>query len=226
MATRRAVLLAVAMLALHAGNRLATAQAPPVASCATVYVVNHGWHAGIVVPSEDFAPRAFFRETRFADRRWLEFGWGDAEFYQTPDAGLALAFRALFASTGTVMHVVGIDGPPPAAYPRREVLALELPPAGYRAVLGHIKASFAAGADGRPILSKDGRDGRSAFYRALGKYHIRRTCNTWLAEALVKGGLPLDPEEAARIEDLLPQLRALRWNGCKASREAAAPEVE
>ena len=226
MAMRQAAFLAVAVLALHFGSLPAAVKAAPTAGCATVYVVNHGWHAGLVVASEDFAPRAFFRETQFADWRWLEFGWGDADFYQTPDAGLALAFRALFASTGTVMHVVGFDNPPRAAYPRREVVALQLPPAGYRAVLSHIKASFAMGADGLPILSKDGGDRRSAFYRALGKYHIRRTCNTWLAEALVKGGLPLDPDEAARIEDLLPQLRAVRWNGCKASREAAEPEVE
>ena len=117
------------------------------------------------------------------------------------------------------MHVVGFNSPPARAYPSRETLALKLTPTGYRAVLTYIKDSFARGPDERPALSKDRDDGRSAFYKARGSYSILRTCNTWLAEALAEGGLPLAPEEAARAEDLMVQLKGLQWDGCRASRE-------
>lgn len=224
MHARRAAFLVLALLALLSGDRQAAAQRAPAAECATIFVINHGWHTGIAVPAADFAPGAFFREKQLTDRRWLEFGWGDAAFYQTPDAGLGLALRALFAPTDTVMHVVGFDNPPTKAYPTREALALGFPPAGYRAVLGYIKGSFARDAEDRPVLSKDPKDGRSAYFKARGRYSILRTCNTWLAEALVAGGLPLDPEEAARAEDLMAQLRSLKWDGCKATREVEEEE--
>jgi len=221
MRARRAALIAVALLAHVAGGRVAAEE------CATVYVINHGWHIGLAAPATDFAPGAFFRERTFERWRWLEFGWGDAAFYQTPDAGLGLALRALFTPTDTVMHVVGFDNPPPRAFPTRETLAVRLPLAGYRATLAFIKDSFARGEDSMPVLSKDSGDGRSAFYKAIGSYSILRTCNTWLAEALAKAGLPLDPDRAARAEDLMAQLKALRWNGCRAIREeTSGNEVE
>lgn len=226
MPPRRAVIVVFALLALAYGGRAAGAQATPNSACPTVYVIDHGWHTGIVVPARDFAPRPYFREKQFRDWRWLKFGWGDAAFYQTPDAGLGLALRALFTPTDTVMHVVGFNSPPARAYPTRETLALKLSPSGYRKVLSYIKGSFALGEDSRPALSKDSKDGRSAFFKALGSYSILRTCNTWLAEVLVKGGLPLDPDAAARAEDLMAQLRALRWNGCTATREAVESAEE
>jgi len=219
MRPRRAALVVCALLALIPGGRAAAPEGAAKPACATVHVINHGWHMGIAVPAADFGPKAFFREKTFGGWRWLEFGWGDAEFYQTPDAGLGLALRALLSPTDTVMHVVGYNNPPAKAYPPQETLALKLTPAGYRAVLAYIKDSFGRGEEKKPALSKDGNDGRSAFYKAVGSYSILRTCNTWLAEALVKGGLPLDPEEAARAEDLMAQLKALRWEGCRSSRE-------
>jgi uncharacterized protein (TIGR02117 family) len=226
MLSRRAAILAFALLALQFGGPAARGQATPKSACPTVYVIDHGWHTGIVVPARDFAPRAYFREKQFRDWRWLKFGWGDAAFYQTPDAGLGLALRALLTPTDTVMHVIGFNSRPARAYPTRETLALKLSPSGYRKVLSYIKGSFALGEDGRPTLSKDGKDGRSGYFKALGSYSILRTCNTWLAQALVKGGLPLDPDDAARAEDLMAQLRALRWNGCTATREAPEPAEE
>ena len=226
MLSHRAAIVVLALLAPLPGGSAAEAQAAAKPSCPTVYVINHGWHTGLVVSAVDFAPSAFFREKQVRDWRWLKFGWGDAAFYQTPDAGLGLALRALLTPTDTVMHVIGFNSPPARAYPTRETLALKLSPAGYRAVLGYIKGSFALGEDGRPALSKDGKDGRSVFYKALGSYSILRTCNTWLAQALVTGGLPLAPDEAARADDLMVQLRALRWTGCQATRDAPETEEE
>lgn len=194
--------------------------------CSTVYVVDHGLHTGIVVPARDFGPGAFFREKKFNDWRWLQFGWGDAAFYQTPDAGLLLGLRAIFTPTDTVMHIVGLNDPPAKAFPTRETVALRVMPSGYRAILDYIKGSFARDAEGRPVLSTHGLDGRSSFYTALGSYHVFRTCNTWLTEALVKGGLPLDPENAVRAGDVMAQLRALRWDGCKATRNEEEEESE
>jgi len=222
MAPWRAALVVCALLALIPGGRAAEPEGAAKPACPTVYVTNHGWHTGIAVPAADFGPTGFFREKTFGGWHWLEFGWGDAEFYQTPDAGLGLALRALLSPTDTVMHVVGYNNPPAKAYPTQETLALKLTPAGYRAVIAYIRDSFARDADGKPALSKDGIDGRSAFYKAVGSYSIRRTCNTWLAEALAEGGLPLDPEEAGRAEDLMAQLKALRWDGCRATREEEA----
>lgn len=220
MLSRRKAIAAFAALALCSGSRVVRAQAVPESDCATIYVIDHGWHTAIVMPARDFEPKGFFRETTFNDRRWLELGWGDATYYETPGAGVWLGLRALFTPTDTVMQVIGFDEPAAKTFPGLEIVKLRVSPSGYRTIIEYIKGSFARDTDGRPVLSMHGRDGRSSFYKAPGVYHVFRTCNTWLAEVLIKGGLPLDPHDAVRAGDIMAQLRALRWNGgCKAIRE-------
>lgn len=77
-----------------------------------VHVVRGGWHSGIVVP------RALVLGSELGELRglpagdWLEFGWGDRAYFTAPDPDLAMALAAGFASTASVMHVVGHAEPP------------------------------------------------------------------------------------------------------------------
>ena len=96
---------------------------PPKPGTATteVFVVNHGYHAGIVVPLAALADAASrhglralgYVATRFADFDRLEIGWGDEGFYRevpTPASlTVGLAIRALFQPGNlSVLHVVGV----------------------------------------------------------------------------------------------------------------------
>ena len=47
-----------------------------------VYVVNHGWHTGFVLPASDIQHVIPELKNRFGNAPYIEFGWGDNEFYQ------------------------------------------------------------------------------------------------------------------------------------------------
>ena len=46
-----------------------------------VYVVNHGWHTGFVLPASDIQQVIPELKNRFGNAPYIEFGWGDNEFY-------------------------------------------------------------------------------------------------------------------------------------------------
>lgn len=206
-----AAVLAVLLALLFAAP--AFAQNLP-ASCRTLHVVDNGWHAGIIIAARDFAPARFLGSDYFKGKDWLEFGWGDAGFYQAKEISAGLALRALFWPSEAVMHVYGFNGLPMRVFGKNKVVALRLPEAGYRKLLDGLRGGFARGSGGRVMPLKRGLYGRSHFYRGTGSYSVMRTCNTWIAEVLAAGGVAVDPDDAARSSDLMWQLRRLPADGC------------
>ena len=61
----------------------------------TIYLVNHGWHTGILVPQQSFTQKVPQLVARFNQADYLEFGWGDKGFYQADKITLGLAIKAL-----------------------------------------------------------------------------------------------------------------------------------
>src|ERR1041385_8854684 len=73
-----------------------------------IYVISNGYHAGLALPRDklkEFAggrsyPALSAVTQRFAAFDWIEFGWGEREFYRSVpavgDMNLWLALRALF----------------------------------------------------------------------------------------------------------------------------------
>src|SRR5262245_30222135 len=67
-----------------------------------VFVVSHGYHAGIVVPRGPMADVASAQGQaalvllagRFSDYRWLEIGWGDEGFYTSVPTIASLTVRS------------------------------------------------------------------------------------------------------------------------------------
>jgi uncharacterized protein (TIGR02117 family) len=187
------------------------------ASCRTVHVVDNGWHTGIIIPARNFAPARFLGSDYFKGKEWLEFGWGDAGFYQAKDISAGLALRALFWPTEAVMHVYGFNGAPPRVFRKNQLVTLHIPASGYRKLLDGLRGGFARGTAGQVIPLKPGLHGRSHFYRGTGSYSVMRTCNTWTAEVLAAGGVAIDPDDAARASDVMWQLRRLPQDGCPQS---------
>ncbi|MGH6620708.1 MAG: DUF2459 domain-containing protein [Alphaproteobacteria bacterium] len=190
--------------------------APP---CRPVYILRHEWHAGIIVDRRDVAADFGLNTPDLLAKEWLEFGWGDEDFYQTPDAGLLLGLKAIFLRNDSVMHVHAFDGAPDRVFPQSEVVALRLPAEGYARLLAFIRASFKRDAESRVRRLGPGLYGLSYFYEGEGAYHAFRTCNTWAAEALAAGGFPIDPSGLVTVGQLMDGLRGKMAAGC-ASAEA------
>ena len=57
-------------------------------------------------PSADLPNRDWSVLKSFPQARYLEFGWGDAAYYQAPDQSFGVTIAAVFWPTPTVMEVV------------------------------------------------------------------------------------------------------------------------
>jgi uncharacterized protein (TIGR02117 family) len=173
----------------------------------TVHVVRHGWHSGLVIPRDAVPPEAWPAPASFRAARFLEVGWGDRAFYQSPDAGIRLALGASLASEGSVLHAAGLDRPPAERFPRATITPVVLSARGAGALVRFVSGAYALDAAGRPIDLGPGLYPGSRFYAAAGRYSLLYTCNTWIAEALQAGGCPITPAWAFTAGALAFQAR-------------------
>src|SRR4051794_35745403 len=184
-----------------------------------VYAISNGYHAGLALPREKLAefaggrgyPALIAVTQRFAAFDWIEFGWGEREFYQSVstigDMNWRMALRALFAGGNrSVVHVVGISGDPVQAF-RAEMMKVPLSWNGFDQMLQKLEATFVPPQNGAlPDLGR-GLYGPSLFYPASGTFRITRVCNHWIADLLGAAGLASKPVLAAFPQALLFELR-------------------
>jgi uncharacterized protein (TIGR02117 family) len=184
-----------------------------------VYVISNGYHAGLALPRARLAEFASGRgypaliavTQRFAAFDWIEFGWGEREFYQSvPTLGeinWRMALRALFQpGNRSVVHVVGISGDPVQAF-RAEMMKVPLSWNGFDQMLQKLDATFVTPQNGALLDLGRGLYGPSLFYPANGSFGITRVCNHWIGDLLGAAGLPANPVLATLPQGLMLNLR-------------------
>lgn len=186
-----------------------------------VYVVDHGYHAGLIVPVDrlrqfgfqDNREGAIATSQRFIGHRWLEIGWGYEPFYrQVPTLeklDWTLAFAAVTNTTSrtSVLHLVGIDQAPGEAFSSSRVLHLVLSEPGFgRLVKAYNEAVF-IGDKREPQELGPGLYGDSAFYRANGVFNGLNDCNQWVARLLSASGVPVSQAYSSTSLGLMTELR-------------------
>jgi uncharacterized protein (TIGR02117 family) len=190
-----------------------------------VFVVYDKWHAAIVVSTADIAVRAIPETAHFPGAQYIEFSWGDAEFFPAPKAGVGLALKAAFWSRGSVLHLVGFDGMVRDKYPGAEILAIGLDEAEFRRLIGFISAEFKREQPAGSATPSAGLFAQSRFFPANSKFSVLRTCNAWVAEAFVAAGLPLRAELVFTAGDLAGRLRPFAIQTEPAKTVGQAPRV-
>jgi len=199
------VFVAAIFVTLRSGDR-ALYPAPAGEPTVRVFVVSHGYHAGIVLPRPLLAEVASRRgyaalvavASRFGAYSFVEMGWGDEEFYRSvptiASVTVPMAARALFLpGNASVLHVVGLSYPPRTAFPLADIIALDLSADGFDRMLRRIDATFAPATGGPVEDAGPGLYGPSRFYRARGTFNILHVCNHWLADLLDAAGVPTAP---------------------------------
>lgn len=153
-----------------------------------VSVVSHGWHTGLVIPSQAVASAIPEIARRFPDATWLEFGWGDEGFYKAEDITPALVIQAVLWPTDSVMHVVALTRQAEDFFPNSETRSFCLDDDNVEALVRFIVSSFARDQDNRIIKQDSGIYGDSQFYQGVNSYHLFNTCNAWTASGLERAG--------------------------------------
>lgn len=167
--------------------RVRTCLTSPQGDCHRIYVVNLGWHTGIAIASAELtAPlRQLLPES--ASSPWLEFGWGDRDFYMGSGYSWLGAVHAALFSSGSVMHIAGVTSPP-QFFADADVTELKVSAAGFIRLQETILSTLAL--DDRGALDTLGKSlyGDGHFYRAHGSFSLVRTCNSWASSALADAG--------------------------------------
>jgi len=158
------------------------------ASAATLYMVNHGWHTGLVIRRGDI-PAGMWPEQRQAPPgEYLEVGWGQREFYQTRDPSLLQALGAALWPAPGILHLVGFNGPVDVQFPYSEVIALQVDAAAMTRVAQYISDAYERNAAGGIKRMGQGLYGDSRFFAGRENFHLLRTCNVWTGRALRLAG--------------------------------------
>jgi uncharacterized protein (TIGR02117 family) len=217
-----ALFLAAAWLTSRPGDP--SVYPPPASAVSTynVYVVSHGYHAGLVIRRSDLADIAsrtgnvalISVANRFGGFGWIEFGWGDESFYREApyisSVTIGLALRALFSpGNRSVLHVVGLTAEPQLVFRSSTIVRMQLGRVSFERLLHALDRTFAREPDGKlPGDLGRGLYGPSLFYRAVGEFSFLKVCNHWVADMLDQAGVPTTP-----VIDTLPQglLFDLKW---------------
>jgi len=190
----------------------ACAPLPPVApdiprSGPFVYLVSHGWHVGIAVDRREVSPAIWPESAEFSGFRYLEVGWGDADYYPAARGSIGLALKAAFRSRGSVLHIAAFDAAPPEFFGMSKIIEVPLSRRGLEDLTRFIHATNVLDDSGRPVIVAPGIYGHSAFYRATGQYRLLNNSNNWTARALAVAGCPIDSAGAITAGGVMHEAR-------------------
>lgn len=193
------------------GEAFAPAHAPhlpPVGEAeVSIYVINHGWHTGLVVRRADI-PSGFIPESAdFPLSDYLELGWGDWDYYQTSDPGLWLTLKASLWPTASVLHVIGIQTAVTERFAGYEVVRLDVDKSGFARFAAYLHGSFFRIGPLKAIPEGSDRETGGFFYPARGKFHLLNTCNSWAARGLEAAGYPIGMFEPVTADQLMAKVR-------------------
>ncbi|MGQ9424776.1 DUF2459 domain-containing protein [Gilvimarinus sp. F26214L] len=170
-----------------------------------VFVVNHGWHTGIIVPAQSIRPALLELTAHFPGADSLEFGWGDKDFYQADQVSWGLAVKAALLPTATVVRVRSLPERMQSYLEATGAVKLCLDPAELATLVAFVQGSFSRESGEIASLGDSLRDG-SRFYDGSGRYHLFNTCNSWTARALKSLGMDSHPFWKLRAESVMDYL--------------------
>lgn len=155
-----------------------------VESSKRIFLVNHGYHSGIVLSASDIDSSLLPEIVDFPAAHFVEFGWGDRAYYMLPDASVLAALRALFIPSNSVLHVVSFATEPEIFFDRAKVTKITISEGAFDSLLAYISGTFERHANEKSTALAEGLYGESKFYAARGDFHLFNTCNHWVQRGL------------------------------------------
>ena len=169
----------------------------------TIYLVSHGWHAGIVVKRADIPAGIWPQQHDFPDAEYLEVGWGDKDYYMTPSPHMGITLKAGLLPTASVLHIIGFNGSVTRYFAHSGVIRVELSELGFQRFCSYLENSYALDEAGRSQPLGPSLYGAGHFYLSRESYHAFNTCNVWTARGLREAGCPITPAENLSIDTLM-----------------------
>lgn len=176
-------------------------------STSAVYVVQHGWHAGIAVRRADVPDDRWPVLDAFPEAEYLEVGWGEADYYPGTSRGVWGTARAGAWATGSVVHVVPLSDSVHHRFDRHTIVRIPVNASELDALTQYVADSFARTDEGDAIFAADGYYPDSRFYRSDLPYHVFNNCNHWAAGALEAAGCDTAPHWTLTVGRVIEQAK-------------------
>ena len=91
----------------------------------SVYVINHGWHTGLILTYESLNEEPFIEDT-LGYSPYYEFGWGDSDFYQAEKITSGIPLKAISWPTDSVIHVIPVQKNLREQFTKSEIVSIVL----------------------------------------------------------------------------------------------------
>lgn len=199
-ATLIGVAVALAGLVWRSGFALGeTSDAALAARTTVIFVARRDWHIDVGFAAADLGAPLDALIAQLPGVRYVFFGFGDRHYLMAKTRNLPVMLAALWPGPG-LMLITGLVATPSQAFGADQVIELRVPAAQAQRVQAFIArtmgAKSPAGADPTALTSAvepyaAGPYEGSLYFTAIPRYSALHTCNTWAAEALQAGGLPV-----------------------------------
>lgn len=191
----------------------------------TILVARRGWHIDIGFAVSDLGSPLNSLAAQFPGANYLFFGFGDRHYLLAQSHNLPVLLGALWPGPGMILGT-GLKATPAEAFGDAWVIELKVSSAMVHSAQAFIWNSLEDGgaAADRPITAyARGPYEGSLYFNALARYSAFHTCNTWAAEVLKAGGLPVRSKRVWFAGQLWSQTQKLaRLN---TPRQGAIPEL-
>ncbi|MDR3416751.1 MAG: DUF2459 domain-containing protein [Nevskia sp.] len=157
---------------------------------ATIYVLRRGWHTDLVLSVDELRGPVATLGPAFPGARYLIFGFGDRQYMLATHRNLGHLLLAPLPGAG-ILLITGLRDAPAEVYGAEHVQALSLGPAQLAALDAFLWQSLEPDGDGTVHPYMQGNYAGNVYYSSSKTYDGLYTCNTWTAEALKSGGLPV-----------------------------------
>lgn len=153
-----------------------------------IFVVQQRWHTGIIFNTYDVDPDIWPEISLYRDRKFVDVGWGDEKFYQALGNPVLLAARAILFPTRSVLQIYAFSTEIRAAY-GGESRILRIPVNRYQLdrLSKFVSESYIRNEHGEAQPSTVYGEADN-YFLATRKYHLFRTCNTWVAIGFKQSG--------------------------------------
>jgi uncharacterized protein (TIGR02117 family) len=143
----------------------------------------------------------------FPQNVYVEFGWGDRNFYREADPGFWDTIQAAFWPNPGIMHVVGFDSSVSEYFPYSRIIRLKIGRNHLLALNAFLVSYFSWDEQNKLIPLGEGLYGNSQFYESPVSYFFPKTCNVWTALAVNCCGISLSPWLYQRADKLMDDLK-------------------
>ena len=148
------------------------------------YIMQESWHTGFIIRTSDVPDSLWPQIKQFNNRNFIDVGWGDEDFYQHPGISIYLALRAAVIPTSSALRVSPFNTHPEIHFAQyANLFKITATQEQFYSLINYIADSFTLDEDNNLTPSSSNR-----FFKSNLKYHLFRTCNTWVARGLRDSG--------------------------------------